>query len=128
MSKDVFAVKANDIVDLAANIMDWKNIRHIPVEDEKGNLVGLVTSGMFLRFMARSYGKQQKMIPINEIMVKDPITVQPETPTAQAIEIMLKNKIGCLPVVNKKKLVGIVTENDFVKISQKLFDPLNNTL
>ena len=128
MSKDLFTVKMNDIIDLAANIMDWKNIRHIPVEDEKGNLVGLVTSGMFLRFMARSYGKPQKMIPVNEIMIKDPITVSPEIPTAQAIEIMLKNKVGCLPVVKKKKLVGIVTENDFVKISQKLFDPLNNTL
>ena len=128
MSKDVFAVKMNDIIDLAANIMDWKNIRHIPVEDEKGNLVGLVTSGMFLRFLARSYGEKQKMIPINEIMIKDPITATPETPTAKAIEIMLKNKVGCLPVVHKKKLVGIVTENDFVKISQKLFDPLNNTI
>lgn len=128
MSKDVFAVKMDDIIDLAANIMDWKNIRHIPVEDDKGNLVGLVTSGMFLRFLARSYGKKQKMIPINEIMIKDPITTTPETPTAKAIEIMLKNKVGCLPVVHKKKLVGIVTENDFVKISQKLFDPLKNTL
>ena len=128
MSKDVFAVKSNDIIDLAANIMDWKNIRHIPVEDEKGNLVGLVTSGMFLRFLARSYGKKQKMIPINEIMIKDPITATPETSTANAIETMLKNKIGCLPVIRKKKLVGIVTENDFVKISQKLFDPLNNNI
>lgn len=128
MTTDVFTVKADDIIDLAANIMDWKNIRHVPVEDEKGNLVGLVTSGMFLRFLARSYGKQQKMIPINEIMIKDPITTTPETPTSKAIETMLKNKVGCLPVVHKKKLVGIVTENDFVKISQHLFDPLNNTL
>ena len=128
MSKDVFSVKTDDIIDLAANIMDWKNIRHIPVEDKNGNLVGLITSGMFLRFMARSYGKQQKMIPVNEIMIKEPITATPETPTAKAIEIMLKNKVGCLPVVHRKKLVGIVTENDFVKISHKLFDPLNDII
>ena len=135
MTTDVFTVKADDIIDLAANIMDWKNIRHVPVEDEKGNLVGLVTSGMFLRFLARSYGKQQKMIPINEIMIKDPITTTPETPTSKAIETMLKNKVGCLPVVHKKKLVGIVTENDFVKISQHfnlihlitLYDYINKT-
>lgn len=126
MSKDVYGVKVTDIIDLAANIMDWKNIRHIPVEDEDGNLAGLVTSGMFLKFLARSYGKLQKMIPVSEIMIKSPITVTPETSTGTAVEIMLTNKIGCLPVVRGKKLVGIVTENDFVKISQKLFDPFKD--
>jgi CBS domain-containing protein len=50
-------------------------------------------------------------------MVNDPHTTTPETPLAEAAEIMLRHKIGCLPVLDKKKVVGIITESDFVSLA-----------
>ena len=52
---------------------------------------------------------------VGEIMVTEPETIEPDTPLAEAAEIMLENKIGCLPVTEGTRLVGILTEADFVR-------------
>lgn len=124
MSTELFTVQEDDLIDLVANIMDWKHIRHVPVENENGSLVGLITSGILLKHYGKTLERLQNFTPVKEIMIHDPIYTTPETLTTDAIKVMRKNKIGCLPVVKGDKLVGIVTEHDFVKISARLLEQI----
>lgn len=123
MTTDLFTVNQDELVDLVACLMDWEHIRHVPVEDEQHRLVGLVSHRILLRMMAQGKGtSKENPVPVSEVMHRDVITVAPETPTLDAIELMKEHKIGCLPVVRDGRLVGIVTERDFVTISGQLLD------
>jgi CBS domain-containing protein len=120
MSTDLFTVSPDDLIDLAASVMDWRHIRHVPVEDQEGRLVGLVTHRGLLRMMINS-ASHSKLTTVREIMLTDPITVSPSTSSLEAIEIMRRHRVGCLPVVDNDQLVGIVTSYDFLEASAKLF-------
>ena len=122
MSTDLFTVQKDDLVDLAACIMDWKHIRHVPVEDENGCLVGLITSGILLKHYADTCTEVKKMLAVSDIMIHDPIFVPPETLTLDAVKIMKKHRVGCLPVVKGNRLAGIVTEHDLMNISARLLE------
>jgi CBS domain-containing protein len=123
MTTDLFTVKPDDVVDLAASVMDWRHIRHVPVEDEAGRLVGLVTHRGLLRLMSSGTraSSEGHAITVREVMVTNPLTVSPSTPSLEAIEIMRLNRVGCLPVVEGSELVGIVTSYDFLEASARLF-------
>jgi CBS domain-containing protein/gamma-glutamyl:cysteine ligase YbdK (ATP-grasp superfamily) len=123
MSTDLFTLQPDDLVDLAATVMDWRHIRHVPVEDEAGHLVGLVSHRSLLHLVSAGIreGKLDAMT-IREIMVSDPLTVTPATPTLEAIALMRDNRVGCLPVVEGDQLVGIVTSYDFLEASARLFE------
>jgi CBS domain-containing protein/gamma-glutamyl:cysteine ligase YbdK (ATP-grasp superfamily) len=123
MSTDLFTVSPDDLVDLAASVMDWRHIRHVPVEDQDGRLVGLVTHRGVLRIMCtgnRANGDDSSMT-VRDVMVHNPVTISPDTSSLEAIEIMRSNRVGCLPVVEGDQLVGIVTSYDFLEASAKLF-------
>jgi CBS domain-containing protein len=132
MSTDLFTVRPTDLIDLAASVMDWRHVRHVPVEDEEGRLVGLVTHRGLLRLMStgsviannEGFGVAPPRAPVTvqEVMVSNPVTVSPLTPSLEAIEIMRKHRIGCLPVVEGDQLVGIVTSYDFLEASARLFE------
>lgn len=132
MSTDLFTVQEDDPIALVVNIMNWKRINHVPVEDEQGELVGLVTSETLLRHYVNAANlleiadleKNTKLSTVRDIMIKKPVTVSPETSTVDGISIMHKNNVGCLPVVKNKKLVGIVTKQDFMNISAHLIQEL----
>ena len=122
MSTDLFTLRPTDLVDLAASLMDWRHIRHVPVEDEKGHLVGLVTHRGLLRLLSRgSIAPDGTSMTVREIMKPNPTTVTSSTPTLEAIEIMRRSGIGCLPVVDDNRLVGIVTSYDFLTATASLF-------
>ena len=122
MSSDLFTVRPDDLIDLAASVMDWRHIRHVPVEDSEGRLVGLITHRSLLRMMSRrSHRENGDPIAVRDIMVANPITVSPSTSSLDAIEIMRTKRVGCLPVVETDQLVGIVTSYDFLEASAKLF-------
>jgi CBS domain-containing protein/gamma-glutamylcysteine synthetase len=122
MSTDLFTVSPDDLIDLAASVMDWRHIRHVPVEDAEGRLVGLVTHRGLLRIMSNTnrFGADGP-ITVREIMVTNPLTVSPSTTSLEAIEIMRRSRVGCLPVVEGDRLVGIVTSYDFLEASARLF-------
>jgi len=122
MTSDLFTVHPEDLVDLAASVMDWEHLRHVPVEDERGRLVGLVTHRQLLRMVGNGRREDDKPVAVREIMRRDPVTVGPETSTLDAIALMRDRKVGCLPVVQGERLVGIVTETDFIEVSAKLLD------
>jgi len=108
MSTQLFTVNENDLAELATSVMKWKGIKHVPVEDNSGHLCGLLT-----RTHMKREGADYNDIVAN-IMTKDVLTVQPETDIWEAIKIMKHNEFGCLPVVYKNHLVGIITINDVI--------------
>ncbi|HYJ46186.1 MAG TPA: glutamate-cysteine ligase family protein [Pyrinomonadaceae bacterium] len=123
MSTDLFTVRPDDLVDMAASLMDWKHVRHVPVEDDKGRLVGLVSHRNLLHLLARGARKGDgEQVSVRSIMKANPVTVAPETATLKAIEIMRRHNVGCLPVVEDGHLVGIVTAYDFLAVSARLFE------
>jgi len=122
MATDLFTLRSDDLVDLAASLMEWRHIRHVPVEDENGRLVGLVTHRGLLRLLSRgSDAPAGSSLTVSAIMKTNPTSVSSTTPTLEAIEIMRRSKIGCLPVVDDDQLVGIVTSYDFLTATASLF-------
>jgi CBS domain-containing membrane protein len=105
------------------------HIRHLPVVDGKERLIGLVTHRNLLAAWV-SHGDPgherprdvARQIPVEMLMEKSVLTVEPDTPAAHAARVIETNKIGCLPVVAAGKLVGIVTEADFVHFARKLLE------
>jgi len=122
MSTDLFTVRPDDLVDLAASVMDWRHVRHVPVEDDEGRLVGLVTHRTLLHLLSRGMPtKDQNRLALRDIMKTDPVNVVSNTSTLEALEIMRREKVGCLPVVDDDRLVGIVTSYDFLDASARIF-------
>jgi CBS domain-containing protein len=121
MSTDLFTVHPEDLVDLAASVMDWEHIRHVPVEDEHGRLVGIITHRALLRFLARGRAADGP-VAVRDLMKQDLLTVSPDTLTLDAIRLMRQHQIGCVPVVEGDKLVGIITESDLLDVSARLLE------
>ena len=125
MSTDLFTVQKDDLIEMVAELMDWKKIRYMPVEDAKGNLGGLITSRLLLRyFTAKNRMESKDAVMVKDIMIKKPITIGPKASILDALKTMRKEKIGCMPVVKNKELIGIITEMDFLRISGRLIERL----
>jgi CBS domain-containing protein len=122
MTRDVITLNRNDSLTTADDVMRLGRIRHIVVVHDDGALAGVLSQrDLFLGGLLRAlgYGSHAKAQALATMFVKDamaadPITTTPTTKLTEAAAVMLKNKIGCLPVLEKHKLVGIVTESDFV--------------
>jgi CBS domain-containing protein len=124
MTKDVATLELNDKLRIADDVMKLGRIRHMPVLDEAKAIVGIVSQrDLFRGALARciGYGEyaQQKLldqIVVKEIMSGNVATVAPDAPLHEAAQLMLERKIGCVVVAEAGRLVGILTESDFVKI------------
>jgi len=121
MSKDLITLQKDDLLALAKNIMLWSDIHHIPVEDQSGNLIGLLNSDQILKIAGTMPDKKFKALTVGEVMAKDIRHVTPDTRTRKAFSIMNENELGCLPVVTDSKLVGIITQNDYVRLMGYFF-------
>ncbi len=125
MSTDLFTVQKDDLIEIVAEIMDWRRIRYMPVEDSKGELVGLISSRILLRHFARRNAMADaNAISVKDVMIEKPITVSPDTPIMDAMHKMQEHRVGCLPVVKGKELVGVITEMDFLRITSRLLERL----
>jgi CBS domain-containing protein/gamma-glutamylcysteine synthetase len=123
MTTDVFTVSQDEVVDMVACVMNWKHIRHVPVEDGQRHLVGMVTHRALLRLLTESPDGRDQPAPVSSIMTRDLITAHPETPTVEALRTMRENRISAMPVVDHDGyLVGIVTERDFMGIATQLLE------
>ncbi len=123
MTDTVFTLRPHD--DLAAlyDLMDAKHIRHVPIVDRERDLVGLVTH----RDLSRTALGPQEDAPLSlqremlrrrkvrEIMATEVDTIEADEDLRVAAEMLIENKIGCVPVVEGTHLVGILTESDFVR-------------
>ncbi len=127
MTRELLTVQEDDTIDLIVTLMDWKHIRHVPVEDSRHMLVGLVSYRMLLRHLATTIGDARRddasAIPVSSIMRRNPVTVRPDTSTLEAISVMREHGVSCLPVVaSDGRLVGLVTEHDFMEIAGQLLE------
>lgn len=131
MTTDLFTVQKEDIVELVAEMMDWRKIRYTPVEDAKGRLIGLISSRLLLRHFAKcrrtDSGLEAPPTKVKDIMIQNPITIPPGATIMEAMHIMRTKQIGCLPVVTDEELVGIITEMDFLRITSRLMERLEHT-
>ena len=123
MSSDVRTLGRNDSLRLADDILRLERIRHLPVLDDDGILVGILSQrDLFRGALARALGygehAQDAMLShlrVKNVMTNDPTTVTPKTTLAKAARTMIDAGIGCLPVVADEKLAGILSESDFVR-------------
>ncbi|NEN24839.1 CBS domain-containing protein [Cryomorpha ignava] len=125
MSKELYTVQSEDQIALVTNVMNWRKIHHVPVENEDGEVVGIISSADILKYYCKKDDADDDLT-VNDIMTVNPITVTPDTCTIDALKIMRKSNLGCLPVVKNKKLIGILTEFDFVYMAEHLFEELSN--
>jgi CBS domain-containing membrane protein len=122
MSAEVVTLGRDETLDIADRIMQLGRIRHMPVLDADGRLVGVVSQrDLFRGALATAMGMTRAIearvlgaITVREVMTADPLTTTPDTPLMEAAQVMLRHKIGCLPVVEGDRLVGILTEADYV--------------
>ena len=125
MTKDVATLGRNEKLAVADDVMRLGRIRHLPIVDEDGALAGIVSqrdlfhSGLLRALGFGSHAKDRAMdlLVLKEAMKTEVVTVTPSAPLTEAANTMLEKKIGCLVVVEGKKIVGILTESDFVKLA-----------
>lgn len=111
----------------AEELLRLHRIRHLPVV-RGDKLVGLITHRDLLRAAARCGGADPAQQPLwaSDVMVREVRTVRADTPTREALKLMLDNKFGCLPVVAADgTLAGILTEADMVRFAQHLIEDMD---
>lgn len=129
MSAPVVSLFAEQTLPLAEDIMRFKHLRHLPVIDDEGRLVGLVSHRDLLRAQISTLTglseeqrrARQEDVRIRELMTRDVWTVGADTLASVAGQTMSEHRYGCLPVIDARGvLVGIITERDFLKLATKL--------
>jgi CBS domain-containing protein len=122
MSRTVRTLGRNDKLSVADTLMRADRIRHLPVVDDDGRVVGIVSQrDLFFNALVRALGfgstardRTLDSILVKEVMTEDVVTTAPEAEITTAAQMMVDRKIGCLPVVDADVLVGILSESDIV--------------
>ena len=124
MTKKVITISPEDKIDKAFFHFHYDGIRHLPVITNKETLVGIISDRDIKKVLGPVHRKHQQkdgtVLTVSDrkvrmVMRRQPLTIGPEEQTATAAAIMVKNKIGALPVISKNKLVGIITATDILK-------------
>jgi CBS domain-containing protein len=120
MNPEVFVVQENEQVGHARNLMLSHGISRIVVVDENGKPVGMVTEKDITRKL-KGNGPKWKSRPIDKISIRrimstDPITASPGDEIHTAIELLIKNNIGSIPIVDEEGIAGIITKTDLMKV------------
>ena len=124
MTRDVVTLGRNDKLLVADDLMRLGRIRHLPMVDESGELVGIVSqrdlfhSGLIKALGYGTHAQRQAldMVVVKEAMRTQVMTTGLDTPLREAAKVMLDRKIGCLVVLDQGRIAGILTESDFVKL------------
>lgn len=129
MSSPVITVQPDMPIMDALDLMQKEHVRRFPVVNKRGNLIGIV-SKIDLLHAAPSVASSLDVWEVNyliskiiikRVMTKDVLTIDGDTPIEEAARIMADNKVGGLPVLNRGKVVGMITETDLFKIFLEMF-------
>jgi acetoin utilization protein AcuB len=121
MTETVLAVETFDSIAIARQLMAKHRVNQLPVLDD-GHLVGIVTdrdirdaypTSMMIN-RAKEIDRFAEKITVEEVMTRDLFVVRPETPLAAAVGLLRRHRIGALPVVKNRDLVGIITRSDIL--------------
>jgi len=123
MSTEIFTVGRNDTVSAADEMMEAHRIRHLPVLGEDGELAGILSRrDVFRTALKRTFGYGEvaqdrllEMLAVKEVMTNEVETIAPDAPIQEAARRMLDRKISALVVVDGERLVGMLTDSDFVR-------------
>jgi CBS domain-containing protein len=123
-TKNVVTVRTGDSLLAASKLLREKGIRHLPVVDAEGRLAGMLTDRDIKRASASEATSLEihellyllDKLDVSKVMTKKPISVAPNTSVSEAAALMVKHKIGCLPVVEGGRIAGIVTEIDMLRL------------
>lgn len=132
MTTELITISPSTNLAEARNLMQENRIHHLPVVNEHNDLVGLLTLTDVLaatdsRLRDQDSRIHARDIHIRDVMVTDVITVDARASLRQAALFIEKHKIGCLPVVRDRKLMGIITDTDFVAVAINLLEQLEET-
>jgi CBS domain-containing membrane protein len=124
MTREVATLESNQQLSVAEDLMQQRRIRHLPVLNDERDLVGIVSQrDLFFGALSWSMGQgrraQEKALetfPLKQVMRTDVVTIDPDKPLSEAARLMTEHKVGCLPVLRAGRLVGILTEGDFVAL------------
>lgn len=108
----LISVKPDDDVAFAARLMSWASVRHLPVVQGRA-VVGVFTERDYLRYRSVT-GDPAGTDRVSQFMTSPAESVSPDDPAAIASAIMLARRIGCIPVIDEGRLVGIVTSTDML--------------
>ncbi|MEK7991418.1 MAG: CBS domain-containing protein [Thiotrichaceae bacterium] len=133
MSEQLYTLTLTDTVHEAREAMLNNRIRHIPIVDNNGEFVGLVTKHDILEVSVSALAdiddntrdELESAIPLGEIMITDITIAYADSSLLEAAKFMLEQKHGCLPVLKDNTLIGILTEADFVKLALHLMQRLD---
>lgn len=129
MMRKVFTLRDDKMLIVAKEIMEWAHVRHVPVVDAIGDLVGMVSQRDLLSASVASVGTRMTQeerrrhlwgIPLQKVMRKPVITIGPSDSIEMAARKMRLRKISCLPVVERRKLVGILSAHDLLRVVEVL--------
>jgi len=109
MNTKIVTAQENDSAELVLQMMQWRNIHHVPIMDLHFNLVGLLTWTDVQNYIGNPEALKES---VKSIMRTDLITATADTTLLEARDRMKQHEINCLPVIKGKKLVGIITSND----------------
>jgi CBS domain-containing protein len=129
MSTNVISVRPDDTLATARSLMSEHRIHHLPVVEDGDHLVGLLTQTDVLAASDSVLRDDDTRIHATEIRVRDVMvtdiaTVDEHASLRQAALFLEKHRIGCLPIVTGEKLVGIITDSDFVGVAINLLEQL----
>jgi CBS domain-containing protein len=130
MARSPLTIRWDRTMGAAWKLMKDRKIRHLPVLDDKGHLVGIVTDRDLRQVIFDPSIQEQlgnlpralNILTVREVMTWGVITVQPQTEIREAARIMHEQKIGALPVVRGDKVIGMLTETDVLKVFVKVLD------
>jgi acetoin utilization protein AcuB len=130
MSRTVVTFRQEMTVGAAAKAMRARRIRHAPVVDDKGALVGIVTDRDLRQAILEPAIHERladlahtlRGLPVRDVMTWGVITARPETGIREVARVMHENKIGALPVVERGKVVGMLTGSDVLKSLVRMLD------
>ena len=127
MESPVVTVRPDARVEDAAALMRRRRIRHLPVVDAGGRLVGIVTDRDLRQVLfdpaildRPDLARTLQSLTVREVMTWGVVTVRPDTDVREAARLMHERKIGALPVVDGGRVVGILTEGEVLRVLQAL--------
>jgi CBS-domain-containing membrane protein len=135
MQTDVVTLRPTDTLEVADTFMRVGLIRHLPIVDADNQLVGLVAQADLLKASASSVlpsirtteNNSLGTVAVSDVMVTDITTITPDAEIVEAVDLLAAGRLGCLPVVENSRLVGILTETDCLRYLSNLLKTLSES-
>ncbi len=118
MTTDLFTVREDDLLDVAASVMHWKHIRHVPVLNDQDELVGLISHRALLNYLI-SAANGAALSTAQDVMATDVTVLSPLDSCDEALRVLQRTGMGSLPVAHEGRLVGMLSERDFLPLVRR---------